>query len=54
MIGPFSLVYPILAADDFTFANLEVVFTNRTKHQDKRYPLASQAGVRTDAFAYGH
>ncbi len=39
---PFSLVYPILAADDFTFANLEVVFTNRTKHQDKRYPLAAR------------
>ncbi|MBE0601417.1 MAG: CapA family protein, partial [Firmicutes bacterium] len=39
MDWPFSLVYPILSADDFTFANLEVVFTERTKHQDKRYPL---------------
>ena len=38
---PFSLVYPILAEDDFTFANLEVVFTERTKHQDKRYPLCA-------------
>jgi len=38
---PFSLVYPILTADDMTFANLEVVFTNRTKHQDKRYPLVA-------------
>lgn len=36
---PFSLVYPILSEDDFTFANLEVVFTDKTKHQDKRYPL---------------
>ena len=36
---PFSLVYPVLSADDLTFANLEVVFTERTKHQDKRYPL---------------
>ena len=38
---PFSLVYPILSTDDWTFANLEVVFTTRTKHQDKRYPLSA-------------
>lgn len=38
---PFSLVYPILSQDDLTFANLEVVFTTRTRHQDKRYPLAA-------------
>ena len=39
---PFSLVYPILSEDDFTFANLEVVFTKKTNHQDKRYPLAAK------------
>jgi hypothetical protein len=39
---PFSLVYPILSADDFTFANLEVVFTEKTRHQDKRYPLTAK------------
>ncbi len=36
---PFSLVYPILSTDDLTFANLEVVFTERDDHQDKRFPL---------------
>lgn len=39
---PFSLVYPILAEDDFTFANLEVVFTSRTKHMDKNFPLVAK------------
>ena len=38
---PFSLVYPILAEDDFTFANLEVVFTSRTRHMDKNFPLVA-------------
>ena len=36
---PFSLVREYLDADDFTFANLEVVFTNRTKHVKKTFPL---------------
>lgn len=36
---PFSLVKDYLAADDLTIANLEVVFTNRTKHTDKMYNL---------------
>ncbi|MBQ9197311.1 MAG: CapA family protein [Clostridia bacterium] len=36
---PFSLVREYLDRDDFTFANLEVVFTERTKHVDKMYPL---------------
>lgn len=36
---PFSLVRDDLYADDFTFANLEVVFTERTKHQNKTFPL---------------
>lgn len=36
---PFSLVRKYLDADDFTFANLEVVFTQRTKHVDKVFPL---------------
>lgn len=38
---PFSLVYSILAEDDFTFANLEVVFTARTSHMDKNFPLVA-------------
>ncbi len=33
MDWPFSLVRDILEADDFTFANLEVVFTRRTAHE---------------------
>ena len=37
---PFSLVREILEADDFTFANSEVVFTVRTKHQDKKTNLS--------------
>ena len=36
---PFSLVRDYLEADDFTFANLEVVFTERTKHVNKTFPL---------------
>jgi hypothetical protein len=38
---PFSLVEDYLRADDLTFANLEVVFTDRTRHADKRYPLVA-------------
>lgn len=36
---PFSLVREYLESDDFTFANCEVVFTNRTRHQDKKTNL---------------
>lgn len=36
---PFSLVRKFLDADDFTFANSEVVFTNRKKHSDKKTNL---------------
>jgi len=36
---PFSLVRDHLEADDFTFANLEVVFTQSRQHVDKRIPL---------------
>ncbi len=36
---PFSLVHDYLANDDLTVANLEVVFTTRTRHQDKMYYL---------------
>ena len=36
---PFSLVHDYLANDDLTVANLEVVFTNRTRHADKMYYL---------------
>ena len=36
---PFSLLRPYLDQDDYTFANLEVVFTERTRHQDKTFPL---------------
>lgn len=39
MDWPFSLLKGYLESDDFTFANLEVVFTNRTKHADKNWPL---------------
>ncbi len=42
MDWPFSLVRDYLTADDFTFANLEVVFTQRTKHLDKMYPLVGE------------
>ncbi len=43
MDWPFSLVRKYLDADDFTFANCEVVFTSRTKHQDKQYNLIAPA-----------
>lgn len=36
---PFSLVREYLDRDDFTFANLEVVISERTRHVDKRFPL---------------
>ena len=36
---PFSLVREYLEGDDYTFANLEVVFTQYKKHVDKRIPL---------------
>ncbi|MBQ6803531.1 MAG: CapA family protein [Clostridia bacterium] len=36
---PFSLVKDYLTQDDLTIANLEVVFTKRTKHADKMYNL---------------
>ncbi len=36
---PFSLVREYLDNDDFTFANLEVVLTKRTKHADKKFNL---------------
>lgn len=39
MDWPFSLVRNYLDADDLTFANLEVVFTERTKHVNKTFPL---------------
>ncbi len=42
MDWPFSLVREYLDQDDFTFANLEVVFTERTKHTDKVFPLVGQ------------
>ncbi len=32
---PFSTVRKYLDNDDFTFANLEVVFTTRSRHKDK-------------------
>ena len=40
---PFSLVREYLDADDFTFANNEVVFTARKNHQDKRTNLRGPA-----------
>lgn len=36
---PFSLVREILEGDDFTFANSEVVFTERGQHQNKKTNL---------------
>ena len=42
MDWPFSLVYDVLANDDYTFANLEVVLTSRTRHSDKMFPLVAQ------------
>lgn len=39
---PFSRLYHYLAEDDFTFANLEVVFTNRKRHVDKVFPLVAE------------
>ena len=36
---PFSLVKDYLENDDLTVANLEVVFTTRTRHTDKKYNL---------------
>ena len=38
---PFSLVKQYLEADDLTLANLEVVFTHRTRHTDKLYNLVA-------------
>ena len=49
---PFSLVRGWLDADDFSFANLEVVFTERTRHADKKFPLVAEpryAGVLTES-----
>lgn len=40
MDWPFSLVRDILDADDFTFANLEVALTARTRHVEKAHPLS--------------
>ena len=40
---PFSLVREFLDNDDFTFANSEVNFTSRTKHQDKKTNLKAPA-----------
>ena len=40
---PFSLVRDYLENDDFTFANNEVNFTSRTKHQDKKTNLKAPA-----------
>lgn len=36
---PFSRVLEYLEKDDFTFANLEVVISERTRHADKMFPL---------------
>lgn len=41
---PFSLVREYLDNDDFTFANLEVVITERTRHVDKVFPLVAGPG----------
>ena len=38
---PFSLVKEYLEADDLTVANLEVVFTERTRHTEKMFNLAA-------------
>ena len=40
---PFSLVREYLDGDDFTFANNEVNFTSRTRHQDKKTNLKAPA-----------
>ena len=40
---PFSLVREYLEKDDFTFANNEVNFTERTRHQDKKTNLKAPA-----------
>lgn len=40
---PFSLVREYLEADDFTFANSEVIFTSRTQHADKKTNLRAAA-----------
>ena len=40
---PFSQVREYLEADDFTFANNEVVYTSRKNHQDKRTNLKGPA-----------
>ena len=40
---PFSRVRAYLDNDDFTFANLEVVITERTRHVDKMFPLVASA-----------
>ena len=42
MDWPFSLLREYLEADDYTFANLEVVFTSRKRHADKVYPLVGE------------
>lgn len=42
MDWPFSLLHDYLANDDFTFANLEVVLTNRRNHTDKMFPLVAE------------
>ncbi|MBQ7455460.1 MAG: CapA family protein [Clostridia bacterium] len=39
---PFSLLREYLEADDYTFANLEVVFSTRKTHVDKMYPLVAE------------
>ena len=49
MEWPFSLVADVLAQDDFTFANNEVVFTTRRQHQDKKFNLK---GVPANAQVY--
>ena len=40
---PFSLVREYLETDDFTFANSEVVFTSRNRHQEKKTNLKAAA-----------
>ncbi len=51
MDWPFSQVVDVLAADDFTFANNEVVFTERSRRQNKKFCLRA-AG--TYAQVYNH
>ena len=48
---PFSLVRDCLEADDFTFANNEVVFTARKNHLDKRTNLKGP-GENAQAYLY--